>query len=182
MKTKPVNVKSLVISALLLALGLVLPSFFHLFGAGPVFLPMHLPVLICGLACGAPYGAACGLILPYLSSVLTGMPPLYPTAVSMSLELCTYGLVTGLLFQKLKQNLYVSLVVSMLCGRAVSGLANAVLLGMAGKPYGLATFLTASFVSGLPGILIQLIVVPVVVALLIKIRLVENPRALAGAS
>lgn len=180
MKRNSLNVKYLVTTAMLLALGLVLPTFFHLFGAGTVFLPMHIPVLIAGLACGSPYGAACGLILPYLSSVLTGMPPLYPVAVAMSLELCAYGVVTGLLFRKLKVNLYVALVGGMLCGRIVSGAANAILMGVAGKPYGLATFLTVSFVDGLPGILIQLIVVPVVVVLLIKIRLVENPKVLAA--
>lgn len=181
MKTKKSELKKLVISALLLALGLVLPTFFHLFGAGSVMLPMHIPVLICGLACGSPYGAACGLILPYLSSILTGMPPLYPVAVSMSLELCVYGLVTGLLFRGFKSNIYVALVGGMLCGRAISGVANAILMGVAGKPYGLTAFLTSSFVTGLPGIIIQLIVVPVVVVLLIKIRLVENPRVLATA-
>lgn len=167
------NVKNLVLSALMIALGVLLPILFHAIGAGTVFLPMHIPVLLCGFLCGAPWGAACGLIVPYLSSLLTGMPPLYPVAVSMSLELCAYGALTGLFYRKMKLNVYVSLVLAMVLGRAVSGVANAALLGMAGAPYGFEAFLTASFVTSLPGIAIQLVFVPVLVLALIKLRLAE---------
>ena len=144
------NVKKLVIAALMIALGVLLPMLFHSLGAGTVFLPMHIPVLLCGLLCGVPYGAACGLIAPFLSSTLTGMPPLYPVAVSMSLELCAYGALTGLFYRKFKWNLHASLLAAMLGGRAVSGIANAVLYGIAGAPYGFEAFLTASFATALP--------------------------------
>ena len=89
--------KTLVLAALFLALGVVFPQLFHAIGAGPVFLPMHIPVLLCGLICGWQYGGICGLIVPLLSSLLAGMPPLWPTCPSMMLELCAYGLLTGLL-------------------------------------------------------------------------------------
>lgn len=170
------SVKNLVTTAMLLAVGLVLPTFFHLFGGGPALLPMHIPVLICGLVCGAPYGALCGLILPYLSSIISGMPPLFPVAVAMSFELCAYGVVTGLLYRVAKQNIYVSLVGGMLVGRAVSGIVNAILMGVIGAPYGLSAFLTAAFVVGLPGICIQLVLVPLVVATLTRAGFVKNPR------
>ncbi|WP_411655806.1 ECF transporter S component [Anaeromassilibacillus sp. SJQ-1] len=64
-------------TALCIALGLLLPTVFHVFGtgAGTALLPMHLPVLLCGLLCGWQYGAACGILVPLLSSILTGMPP-----------------------------------------------------------------------------------------------------------
>ncbi len=172
MKTE---VKKIVITGLLIGLGLLLPTFFHMFGAGTVMLPMHIPVLLCGLVCGMPYGAACGIILPLLSSAVTGMPPIFPTGLSMSLELCAYGLMCGLLYRRLGLNIYVSLVGSMLAGRVVKGIASAVLLGMANKPYGLVAFLTESFVVALPGIIIQIIFVPLIVMALQRAHLVEKP-------
>ena len=172
------NVKNLVTTAMLVAVGIVLPSFFHAFpGGGPAALPMHLPVLICGLVCGAPYGAVCGFVLPLLSS-FTGMPPL-PVAFAMAFELCAYGLVSGLLYRSFRQNVYVSLVGALLAGRVVSGVANAILMGVMGKPYGLQAFLTSAFVTGLPGIVIQLAVVPLVVVALTKAGFAKSPRLAA---
>lgn len=176
--------QKLVTTGLMIALGLLLPSFFHMFGAGGVMLPMHIPVLLCGLVCGAPYGAACGLLLPLLSSVFTGMPPLFPTAPAMALELCCYGALTGLFFRRLNWNLYLSLVAAMLAGRVVSGLANTVLMGMAGRPYGFEAFLSAAFVVSLPGILLQLVLVPAIVAVLVKAHLItrsDAPKPALGA-
>lgn len=162
------STKNLVFTALCIAIGLLLPSVFHLFGAGSQLLPMHLPVLLCGFLCGVPYGAFCGLVTPLLSSLLTQMPPLFPTAPAMMLELCTYGALTGLFYQKLRRNVYPSLIAAMLGGRIVSGLANAAFMGMSGAAYGFEMFLTASFVTALPGILIQIVVLPLLVLALQK--------------
>lgn len=174
---KTVNAKNLAFCALCIALCVVLPMAFHaIANAGMIFLPMHIPVLLCGLLCGWPFGAACGLIGPLLSSLLTGMPPAFPTLPAMMLELCAYGVLTGLFYRKLRGNLYLSLIGAMLGGRAVSGIANAVLLGIAGKPYGFTVFLTSAFVTALPGIVIQLVAVPLLVAALQKAGLVQRPR------
>ncbi len=159
------TVKNLSAAAVCVAIGILLPMVFHFFGGtGPVFAPMHIPVLICGLVCGYRYGGLCGLIVPLLSSLLTGMPVLYPTGLAMMLELCAYGVIGGLLYPRF--HVYPSLIIAMLGGRLVSGAANAVLLGIAGKPYGLTTFLTASFVTALPGILIQIILIPALILVL----------------
>lgn len=174
--TMKFSTKKLVITAMLLAVGLVLPTLFHAFGGGSALLPMHIPVLICGFVCGAPYGALLGLVLPLLSSVLTGMPPIFPVAPAMAFELCAYGVVTGLLYRKVRMPVYPALLLGMLAGRAVSGVANAILMGFAGKDYGMTAFLTASFVTALPGIIIQLVVVPLLVMTLTKAGLVEDPR------
>lgn len=173
---KQSHTKNLVLTAFCIALCIVLPMAFHAIGAGATFLPMHIPVLLCGLLCGWPFGAACGLIGPLLSSLLTGMPPTFPTLPAMMLELCAYGVLTGLFYRKLRGNLYLSLIGAMLGGRAVSGIANAVLLGIAGKPYGFTVFLTSAFVTALPGIVIQLVAVPLLVAALQKAGLVQRPR------
>ncbi len=170
------HTKNLVITAFCLALCIVLPMAFHAIGAGQAFLPMHIPVLLCGFLCGWPYGAVCGLLGPLLSSLLTGMPPIFPIAPAMMLELCAYGLLTGLFYRRLGGNLYLSLIGAMLGGRVVSGIANAVLMGIAGKPYGLSMFLSAAFVTALPGILIQLVAIPLLVAALQKAGLAEKPK------
>lgn len=159
------KIRQLVTAALCVAMGLLLPSVFHLFGgAGPAFLPMHIPVLLCGLLCGWQYGALCGLVVPLLSSAMTGMPVLYPTGAAMCFELACYGCVSGVLYRK--WHIYPSLVCAMLAGRAVSGCANAVFLGLGGKAYALSAFLSTAFVVAIPGIAIQLLCLPAIVKLL----------------
>ena len=145
------QVKRLTLSAFFLALGLVLPFAFHSFGpqAGAVFLPMHIPVLLCGFVCGPAYGALVGVVTPLLSSALTGMPPLMPTGIAMCLELAAYGLLSGFITKKL---------------------ANLVLLSVAGKAYTLHLFLTAAFITAIPGILLQLVIVPLLVSVVKKVE------------
>ena len=164
-------------TALCIALGLVLPVFFHMIGAGFAFLPMHIPVLLCGLLFGWQYGAICGLIVPLLSSLLTGMPPIFPTAVAMMLELCAYGLLAGLFYRRLYWNVYLALIAAMLSGRVVSGIANALLLGLAGKPYGFAAFLSADFVEVVPGIVVQIVLLPVIVLAMERAKIFKREKA-----
>ncbi|MDK2961759.1 MAG: hypothetical protein PWP20_885 [Eubacteriaceae bacterium] len=169
------NTKSLIGTGLCMAMGLLLPQLFHAIGAGSVFLPMHIPVLICGLCFGWEYGLACGVVTPLLSSVITGMPPIFPTAIAMMFELAAYGALTGFIYRKLNLNLYLSLIISMLGGRVVSGIASMILYGVAGSEYGLQIFLTGAFVTALPGIILQIVVVPVLVMALEKAKVIEKP-------
>lgn len=162
-------VKRVVVAAVCAALGIVLPMAFHaLPGAGNVWLPMHIPVMICGLVAGAVPGAAAGLLAPVLSSLLTGMPAA-PILPSMTCELVVYGLVSGLLSARVRTgrlaaDLYVSLVGAMVCGRVVGGVLQALIFSAGSYP--LAAWGAGYFVTGLPGIVLQLVVVvPVVVAL-----------------
>ena len=154
----------IVLSGLLLAISVILPYFFHLFGmAGPIFLPMHIPVLVGGLLLGPVYGVAIGLLAPMLNSILTGMPPLFPVAVAMSFELATYGFLTGYLYNRVTKNIYAALIPSMLVGRAVSGIANYLILAGMGRTYTLTMFLTAAFVTSIWGIVIQIAFIPILV-------------------
>ena len=150
-------------AAFFTALGVLFPQMFHLFGAvnGRVFLPMHIPVLLCGFLCGKRYGALCGLIVPLISSAATGMPVLYPTGLSMMAELAAYGFMAGLLSERF--SVYQSQIGAMLAGRAVSGAANLMLLGMAGNAYSLEAFVSTAFLTAAPGIAIQLVAVPLLV-------------------
>ena len=164
-------VQQMVMAALCVALCVVLPIAFHAIpDAGSVFLPMHIPVLLCGLICGWPYGLACGLLGPVLSSLLTGMPPA-AYLPPMIIECAVYGAVCGLMLKVLRTgrptvDLYGALIVAMLAGRVVSGIAKALIFspGMA-----MGVWITSSFVTALPGIVIQLVLIPQVVRLLMKI-------------
>ena len=173
---KKQSIQNLVLSALFLAIGLILPFFTgQIKEIGDSLLPMHLPVMLCGLICGWKYGGAVGLILPFLRSVTFGMPPLYPNAVWMALELAAYGLVIGLLFSRKKDYsrvyLLVCLAISMLSGRIVWGIAKAVLLGVAGKPFGLEAFLIGGFVDAVPGLILQFILIPLIMEVIYRSRI-----------
>lgn len=170
------NIRKMVSTALFIALGIALPLALHAIpNAGRVFLPMHIPILLCGLICGFPYGLACGIVTPLLSSLLTGMPP---TAMlpGMLCELAVYGLVASLLMRLIRtENLYVrvytALIGAMLAGRAVSGILNALIFS-AGK-YSMEIWLGSAFVTALPGIAIQLVLIPVIVFALQKAKLID---------
>ena len=118
------STRKLTLSALFLALGLVLPLITgQIPQIGKMLLPMHIPVLLCGMVCGWPYGLAVGAVMPLLRGLLFGMPVLYPTGIGMAFELAAYGAVIGLLYAKLNKRgvagVYMALVPAMLAGRAV---------------------------------------------------------------
>ena len=171
MTKKKRNVIDLVTAGLCVAIGIVLPVATHSIpNAGSVLLPMHIPVLLCGLLCGPVYGAVCGILAPLLSSLITSMPPA-AVLPSMICELAVYGLIAGVLIRVIRTksavlNVYCSLIGAMLLGRAVYGAVNA-LIFRAGE-YSMEIWLTASFVTALPGIAIQLVLLPLVVLALRK--------------
>lgn len=149
-------IKNMTLTAVCIALCVVLPIAFHSIpDAGSVFLPMHIPVLICGMICGWPYGFICGLMGPLLSSALTGMV----SGIMLKLvhTKSTYG------------DLYIALVVAMLAGRVMSGIAKA-LIFMPG--ISMTAWITASFITALHGILIQLVFLPSVVLTLMKAKII----------
>ncbi len=174
-----VTVQTLAGSAAGLALSLVLPWLFHAVGLGPVFLPMHLPVLVTGALFGTGSGLAVGLLAPLLSTLLTGSPPTAPpVAQLMTAELATYGAAAGWLRGRLLATPhpasarrasrlllleYAWLVGTLLLGR----LALAVAAGLLGPALGLrvpaAVYVQAAIWTGLPGVSVQLVVVPFLV-------------------
>ena len=168
------TIRHLTVSAMLLAVGMVLPLLtMQLKEIGDTLLPMHLPVLLCGILCGWKYGGTIGLLLPFLRSVTFGKPPLYPNAVWMALELMTYGAVIGLVYllgpKKELLRIYVALISAMLAGRVVWGISKAILLGVAGKAFTMELFLVGGFLDAIPGIVLQLLLVPTLVILAKKV-------------
>lgn len=161
------NTRKVILSALLLAIGIVLPSVtMHIPGIGRLLLPMHIPVLLCGFICGAPYGAIVGLILPICNSILFGAPPMMPVALSMSVELLFYGMMSGVLYRQLKRyklGIYYSLILAMIIGRIAWGIMSFILFSILGNSFTWIIFFTQVFASAIPGIIIQLVLIPAIV-------------------
>ena len=173
----------LLISAILLAIGMVLPLLLgQVKVLGQAISPLHIPVFICGMTCGPVYGAAMGFVLPLLRSAVFGMPPIIPTGLAMAFELCAYGALTGVLYPMLRRRaggakasglpaMLVSLLIAMVLGRLVGGAAQAIILGFNGKGYTFQAFVASYFVGTAVGAVIHLIVVPAVVLALEKAKL-----------
>ncbi len=167
--------KKLSVSAMLFAVGLTLPFLTgQIKEIGNLLLPMHIPVLLCGPICGWKYGLAVGVLLHITRSLIFTMPQMYPTAVAMSFELMTYGLVVGLVFSKSKWNciraLYRALILAMIAGRAVWGLVMSVLLGFG--EFTASAFLAGAFTGAIPGIVLQLTLIPAIMVALGRAKLV----------
>lgn len=178
--------KELTLSALFIALGLVLPLLTgQLKALGNVFLPMHLPVLLCGLIVGPVYGLIVGLILPILRHFTFGMPPLYPVAIAMSFELATYGFVVGYVYKysrwKCIITLYESLIIAMIVGRLVWGFVQMILLGINGQAFTFQMFMAGAVLNAIPGIILQLILIPAIMVALNKTGLVRFHKNLSNA-
>ncbi len=175
------HLKNLVLSAMFLALGVVLPFVTgQIPQIGSMLLPMHIPVILCGLVCSWKYGLAVGLILPVFRSLLFSMPPLYPGALAMSLECAVYGALVGFLFEKAKwkctRSLYRCLISAMMAGRLVWGLAMLTLMGVGGELFTFSAFAAGAFLNALPGIILQLLLVPAFMLLWNKTHLPKNAK------
>ena len=165
-------------AALFLALALVLPFLTgQIPQIGSALSPMHIPVLLCGFLVGWPWGLAVGFIAPLLRSVIFGMPVMVPGAVAMAFELAVYGLVSGILYRllpKKKWSIYVTLVVAMLAGRAVWGIARLIIAGLSGNSFTWALFLAGAFTNAIPGIILHIVLIPVIVMVLERAGLSLN--------
>ena len=171
------NTVNLVLAALFLALGIILPFFTgQIPTIGSMLLPMHIPVLICGFVCGWQYGLAVGFIVPLLRSMMFGMPPMPTVAVPMAFELAVYGMMTGLLYKKLPKNtvnIYVSLIGAMISGRLVWGVIRLLMLGVVQTPFSFSMFIAGAVTTAIPGIILQIILIPLIVIALRKANLME---------
>ncbi|MCL1788880.1 MAG: ECF transporter S component [Oscillospiraceae bacterium] len=177
--TKMFSVQKIVIAALCIAIGVVLPRVFHVFpiigqtfpNPGMMFLPMHIPVLLCGIVCGFPYGIICGILVPIMSYLITGgmMPPA-AFLPSMICELAVYGLFSSLLMylpvKSYFAKMYIALTGSMILGRIVYGVTQALIFDVGN--YSMEIWLATVFVMAIPGIAIQFAVIPPLVTALRK--------------
>lgn len=166
---------NLILAAMFMTIGLLLPLLTaQIRYIGNMLLPMHLPVLLCGLICGWKYGMAVGFITPLLRSALFGMPILFPNAIGMAFELAAYGFLIGFIYDRFKKkgplSIYISLIASILGGRLVWGIARTFLFGVGGEPFTLSLFITNAFITAIPGIALQLLLIPAIMLLLNQIK------------
>lgn len=195
MSAEPINGRTIVqevawarelsLGGLFIALGIVIPIGFHALGGGrlgPVFLPMYLPVLVCGMLVSPGAAAAVGLLTPVLSSALTGMPPVLPTLPLMVAELAAMGAVASVLHRRLGLPALLATPLTLVVGRAVLGLAVALAVNLlpAELPPPMrepALYLIGATVTALPGLVLQMLAVPAVVALAERSRAGGAPDA-----
>ena len=172
---------NIVLSAMFLAIALILPFLTgQIKEFGSMLLPMHIPVMLCGLVCGWQYGLTIGLIAPILRSALFAMPVMFPTAIAMAFELATYGFVIGILFQKARwkciKSLYRCLIISMVAGRVVWGIVQCILLGLGENGFTISMFVTGAITKAIPGVILQLMLIPTVMLMLGKTHLVHMKK------
>lgn len=170
-------IKKLTISSMLFALGLVLPFLTgQIPQIGSMLLPMHIPVFLCGLICGGKYGGLVGLLVPVVRSALFGMPPMYPTAAAMAFELATYGAVAGFVYFRkgyfCMKSLYKAMLIAMVAGRVVWAAAMTVLMGINGGAFTMEMFLAGALLNAIPGIAVQLVLIPALMLALGKTKLI----------
>ena len=175
------QIKRMVLAAMFLAIGQVLPFLTgQIPQIGRMLLPMHIPVFLCALICGWQYGVPMAFLLPLMRSLLFGMPLFFPTAISMAFELAAYAFVAGFLYARSRwqciRALYVAMIAAMVVGRLVWGGAQALLLGLSGNSFPFSAFLAGAVTNAIPGILLQLILIPSLMLALDRTKLVPFRR------
>ena len=169
--------QKLVLAAMFLAIGHILPFFTgQIPQIGKMLLPMHIPVLLCGLVCGWRYGLVVGFVLPLMRSMIFGMPFMFPDAVAMAFELASYGAIVGYTFGNARWQCVVSLYrcmfMAMICGRIVWGIVRMFCMGLGAETFTVQAFFAGAFLNAVPGIILQLIVVPAIMLALDRTHLI----------
>lgn len=179
MKNKAI-IQKICLSAMFIALAFVMPFFtMQIDRIGDMLCPMHIPVIFCGFICGAPWGLVVGIVSPILRSLIMTMPVMFPTAIGMAFELGTYGLMAGILYNALpkkKPYIYASLIGSMVIGRIVWGIARIVMLGFDFDKFGWSAFWAGAVLNAIPGIVVQIILIPVIVMALEKTNVIRRDK------
>ncbi len=176
--TKQTNhIKNLILSALCLAIAMYLPFLTgQIQTIGNMLCPMHIPVFLCAYICGWKWAAAVGLVSPFLRYAAFGMPPIMPIGIGMAFEMMTYGIVAGLLYKILPKktlNIYVSLIISMIAGRIVWGIARLVIAGVVADAFTWQMFISGALLTAVPGIILHIILIPIIVMALRKAKLID---------
>lgn len=151
------------------AAAVALPQLFHVMGAlsstgtalGETFLPMHLPIILAGLLAGPFVGAVSGLLSPLVSFALTGMPT-SAMLPFMMIELCVYGLASGLL-RNVKMPVIVKVLITQVAGRCVRAAAILIAIYVFGNTAIPVAVIWNSIAAGIFGLALQWALIPLVV-------------------
>ena len=164
------DVRSYIIAAVFILLDVLVPRLFHAFHlAGATYLPMHIFVLMAGLLFGWRAGLIVGLLTP-ISSYAVAQMPAASILPQVTVELAAYGLVAGLLRERLNLKPIWSLLGAMVAGRIALFVTVAAIYLVAGviySPLGAAatpwSAVWSTIRQGLPGMMIQLALLPAAV-------------------
>ncbi len=169
---------NIALAGMFLALAYVMPFLTgQIREIGKMLCPMHIPVLLCGFVCGAPYGMVVGFVAPLLRSLTLGMPVLFPSAIAMAVELAVYGLMAGVLYNSLPKkriNIYVSLLSAMVIGRVAWGVTTFSIMGFDVAKFDFSKFWAGAVANAIPGIVLQIVIIPIIIMLLEKAKLISN--------
>ena len=161
------NIRTYGVISAFTVLSVLTPWVFHQFHlAGATYLPMHFFIFAAALTCGWQAGAVVGLITPFASYFVSGMPAL-TILPQVAVEVTVYGLIAGLLRQKFNLRVTWSLLGAMVAGRIALLIAVAIVQAISGHVYSplgaTATPFTAvwnTVAQAWPGMLIQLALIP----------------------
>lgn len=171
------SIQKLVSAALCLAIAMVLPLLTgQIQEIGQALSPMHIPVLLCGFVCGPLWGMAVGFVAPFLRYAIFGMPPM-PMGIAMAFELAAYGLMTGILYKLLPKKvpaIYVTLILSMICGRIIWGIVRFIMAGLTASAFPFSAFIAGAVTTAIPGIILHIVLIPLLVMALKKAKLIFN--------
>ena len=166
------NTRTITISGLLLALAMVLP---FITGQLPRIAsrisPMHIPVFLAGYMVGGLPAMLVGVIAPLMRSLMFSMPRLFPSRIGMAFELGAYGLILGFLWERSKKDtkaIYFCLLVAMMAGRIVWGIASLALYSIAGNPFTVSMFMAGAFINAVPAIILHILLIPLLAKALQK--------------
>ena len=178
-RISPLQIRKITYAALYMAIALVLPFLTgQIPEIGAMLCPMHIPALLCGFVCGWPWGVAVGFLSPLLRGVLFGMPRIFPTGIAMAFEMAGYGAVAGLLYRRLPKKmgyLYAALIAAMVAGRVAWGGVQFLIAGLQHTQFSFAMFVAGAVTAAIPGIVVQLVLIPVLVTAMQKAQLVLDP-------
>jgi hypothetical protein len=159
---KPETLRSMILSAVMAAFGITLPIAFHMMGLGNKFLPMLLPILLNGFLSRLPWALATGAFVPLASALLTGMPSFYPPiALVMSVEGALMAGTAAIIYRFNRVRIWPALITAVAVDRTVSATLMWLISGKFGLPATVVSF--GGLIHGLPGVALQLAVVPPVV-------------------
>jgi len=164
---KESELRQIPLTALLAVAGIILPQFFHLLGLGSIFLPMFLPVMLGALILSWRFAITLAVVTPLASFFISGMPPLAPPVLPVMLaELILIASILSLLHVHLWKNMWLALLVAILADRLFLFAIVYVLAPWFELP---KMFTSVTLVlSGIPGIIMQLTVLPLVLTYIRK--------------
>jgi hypothetical protein len=157
-----IKTQNITLSAMFIALGILIPVLFHIIGIGPVFLPMFWPIAVSAFFVPVSYAIAVGMLTPILSTIVTGMPPISPPILHvMIFELCFLSGIIGFMYNKTLFGSFWLTLTGLIVSRIVLYICAAILSPILGLPTELVSM--AMILRGIPGTISMLLFIPILI-------------------